>query len=81
MPLDDDEDESDMEEDDHLHMSSDAEEHEEQHSDGLLDSMRDRDAADEFQERVMRVIERNVKRTISENDVAIDIYDNDTVLV
>ena len=63
--------------------SSDGEDHDydddEDTGDGFHDSMRD--AADEFEERVMRAIERNIRRTISENDVAIDMYDNDTVLV
>ena len=79
MPLDEDEDElDDMDEGEPLHALSDAEEHDE-HEDDLDESMRD--AADEFEQRVMRAIERNIKRTISENDVAIDMYDNETVLV
>ena len=57
---------------------SDGEDHHDDEED-LHESMRD--AADEFEERVMRAIERNIRRTISEDDVAIDMYDNDTVLV
>ena len=60
------------------HSCSDGEDHHDDEED-LHESMRD--AADEFEERVMRAIERNIRRTISENDVAIDMYDNDTVLV
>ena len=67
-----------------LHSCSDGENHDDDgddddDDDDLRESMRD--AADEFEERVMRAIERNIRRTISENDVALDIYDNDTVLV
>jgi len=67
-----------------LHSCSDGENHDDDgddddDDDDLRESMRD--AADEFEERVMRAIERNIRRTISENDIALDIYDNDTVLV
>eukprot|EP00794_Sanderia_malayensis_P010720 gene10720-11868_t len=40
-----------------------------------------RDAADEFEEKVMRAIEMNIRRTLSEEDVAIDMYDDQTVYV
>eukprot|EP00795_Rhopilema_esculentum_P016193 gene16191-7563_t len=71
---DNDDEEDDIEEDDNLQACPDAEDQE-----GSLEMSRD--AADEFEERVMRAIERNIRQTISENDVGIDIYDNETVLI
>ncbi len=41
----------------------------------------EKDEADEFEERVMRAIEMNIRRTLSEDDVAIDMYDDQTVYV
>ena len=86
MPHDDEDDDLDhMEEDDNLHTCSDGEDHldhdgdDDEDDDDLHETMRD--SADEFEERVMRAIERNIRQTISDNDVAIDMYDNDTVLV
>lgn len=40
-----------------------------------------RDEADEFEERIMRAIERNIRRSVSEEEIAIDMYDDQTVYV
>ena len=39
------------------------------------------DEADEFEERVMRAIEMNIRRTLSQDDIAEDAYDDQTVYV